>query len=175
MQVTQRIWDDMLNVGSQSRYYQIIADRQQKVHLALSSVAILGSIAAATFLLSSFESQLVRWVSSGLFFAVTVSTTLTVIYDYSRRSQVARSASERLKEIEVDLRRLWYDALRDEQEDDENYLHHPEITELERRIDEVTRDDIPVNDKLNARCNNEAYGYLKSYFPEGASSTTTTT
>ena len=153
----QRIWDDLLDATRMSRYYDILADKQQRWHLGASVITTVGSVFAATALLyNQFQ------VSAALFLIVATASSLMVVYDWSRRSQVARSAATQLRETEVELRRLWY----------RDSCEVAAIEALERRTDSATKDDLRVDHNLNKRCNEEAYRALESFFgpePQGTS------
>ena len=148
MEMRQRIWDNLLDVGRMSRYYDRTADVNQWWHLTLSIMAIMGSIAAATVLLLEWTE-----VSALFFFLVAATTVVMLVFDFSRRSQVARTAGGQLREIEIELRRLWHsDTIEDRS-----------IQVLEERIDSVTRDDLAVSHRRNEQCNAEAYRTLESF------------
>lgn len=155
----ERIRDSMLDAGRQHRYFLAIADRHQKWHLVLSLVAVLGSILAATVLLSTGDNLYARIASAGMFLLVSAATVAMVVWDFSKNAQVARSAADRLNEVDIELRRLWHfteEGKNGEAED---------LERLERSIDEITRIDIPTDDALNKRCNTEAWEVVESFYP----------
>ena len=152
---TERIWDNMLDVERLSRYYGKIADRYQKRHLGLSMLSILGSLAAAAWLLSPADFVYSDAISAALFMVVAMATSAMIVYDFSRKAQIARTTSELVREIGVGLNRLWHDEEPDIRT----------IEELESRIDAVTRNDLPVDYELNESCNDEAYRVVENFHP----------
>ena len=151
----QRIRDDLLDVGRMSRYYTVIADRQRKWYLWLSTLTIMGSIGAATLLLLEWMTP----ISIGLFFVVATVSTIMVVFDFSRRAQIALTAATQLREIEVDLIRLWH---KDRHGDGKDMVRELEL--FERRIDSATRDDLPLDEELNKRCSLDANKTLDSFY-----------
>ena len=158
VRTAERIRDTMLDAGRQARYYQRVSNRFQGVHFALSMGSIVGSLAAATTLLSPLGDPYIKYLSASFFFLVAGITAWMIVYDYSRRAQIARTASERLKQVEVKLQRLWY-------LDQGESTIHTNLEQLEGTIDEITRDDILIDDKLNKRCNQEAWDVIESFYP----------
>lgn len=143
-----------------NRYFLAIADRNHRWHLILSLVAIMGSLGAATTLLAA-NHEAWRVPSALLFFVVSASTALMIVWDFSRKAQIARTAAEQLNEVDVELRRLWHSVdLPDGQAD-----VIKDIERLEGRIDAVTRLDIPTDQTLNEQCNTEAWEAIKSFYP----------
>ena len=159
----QRIWDSMLDVEHLNRCYAAVAKEKQRWHFSLSVATILGSIGAATMLLVE-RTPATELGGAIFFFAVAAVSVVMVVYDFSRQAQVARTVSEQLRDVRVDLRRLW------SQED-------PELREIERlesRIDEITREDvIHITKALSARAYEEAFNVLKSYYDEPGKATAT--
>ena len=150
----RRVEDSMLDASRLGRYYLTVAGRWQKCHLILSAASVFGSLAAATVLLSPFENDYIDIVSAVAFLFVAATTTVLVIWDYSGRSRVARSACEEMNSIEVELRRLLYGEENAEL-----------IKNLEDRIDIANRNDLPVDDELNDRLNKEAKEVISSFYP----------
>ena len=145
----QRIWFDLLDAGRLSRYYAETADWNQRWHLVLSLLTVIGSLVAGTAAFLELP-----YLSAALFLTVASASAVMVLLDYSRKAQVARTISSQLREVEVELRRLWY-----REESDESKL-----IELEARIDSITRmDELAIDKKRNKRCSDEAYKALEDY------------
>ena len=148
MEMRQRIWDNLLDAGRMSRYYDRTSDVNQWWHLGLSGMTIMGSIAAATVLLLEWTEA-----SALFFFLVAAITVLMLVFDFSRRSQIARTVGAQLREIEVELRRIWY----------RDTIEGVVIEGLEERINNVVQDDLAVSHRRNEQCNEEAYRALESF------------
>lgn len=163
MEIRQRIWDNMLIVGHLTRCYAAVAKRMQWLHLILSSLTIMASIGAATLLLAERTSA-TEVAGALLFFSVAAVSVAMLVFDFSRQAQVARTVDAQLREIEVDLRRLWH-------------LEEPpteKIENVESRIDSVTREDvILISDKLSKKSHKDALDVLNSYYEEPRKATTT--
>ena len=115
---------------------------------------MFGSLLAATVLLSPLGTPFNELASALFFLAVSGATTVMVVYDFSGRSQKARSAAEEMNSIEVELRRLPVS------EGDIQLLKN-----LEGRVDIANRNDLPIDDDLNDRCNVAANEALVSFYP----------
>ena len=154
---TERLEDCLLDTERLLRYYGSVADRMQHFHLGLSLVTVIGSLGAGAFLAAP-DTSYNELASATLFLVVALASTFMVIFDQSRKAQIARSAHNQLQHISVELRRLWYSDHSD-----------PSVSEvldrLERQVDEATRDDLSVKKGLNYKCNEEAYAMLRSYYP----------
>ena len=87
----KRVDDNMLDVSRLGRYYLTVADRWRKWHLWLSTASIIGSLVAATVLLAPIDGFLDNLFSAVAFLSVSVTTTVMAVYDFSGRSQKARS------------------------------------------------------------------------------------
>ena len=165
----KRIEDSMLDVGRQSRYYLAIADMRQKMHLA-SSLAILGgTLTAGVLILASPADTEMRWVSAGLFLFVGLITIVTAVFDFSRAAQLARSTADRLDEIDVQLRQLWFDtgnSVEGSVADNARVAINESLLRLEREIDAATRVDITTNYRLNKKCSEEAERVLEAFYRE---------
>lgn len=162
----QRIWDDLHDAGRLSRYYGVIASRNRRWHLGLSFLAVFGSIAAGTILLLEKP----PWWGATLFLGVATITAMLAVFDYSRTAQIARSIGDQLREIETELMRLWY---RSDAEDVTS-----EVESIERRISSVSREDIPIDYRLNQKCSDDAYAAIKDFYgsePDRATTATTAT
>ena len=153
----RRLQDNLKDVERLARYYGKTADRQQKKHLGLSLLSVFGSIAAAAWLLSPAEDAYGTAVSAGLFLVVALATSVMIVYDFSRRAQIARATSEQVREIGVELGRLWHSDL------DDNEIRTA-IESLESRIYAVTRNDLPVDDKLNEQYGGEAERIIEKHY-----------
>ena len=77
-----------------------------KWHLGLSATSVFGALIAATVLLSPLGTPVNELASAFFFLVVSGATTLMVVFDFSARSQRARSAAEEMNSVEVELRRL---------------------------------------------------------------------
>ena len=144
-----QLWYNMLDAERLSRYYSGLADRWRKLHMGFSLVTMLSSLAAAMMVLTPIEGSWVSWVSVGLFMLVGSLTAVLLVYDFSGRAQIARTVSEQVREIFVDLNRIWY---REQWSDSEGV-----VQDLERKLDAITRVDLTSDNKLNERCGKEAY------------------
>jgi hypothetical protein len=151
----------MLDASRLGRYYLVVADRWRKWHLGLSATSVFGSLLAASVLLSPLGNPFNEILSAAFFFIVAGSTTVMVVYDFSGRSQRARSAAEEMNSVEVELRRLLGS-------EGDTQL----IKSLEDRIDIANRNDLPIDDDLNKRCNKAAAEVLDSYYTRPDSYTT---
>ena len=149
MNSRSQLWYNLLDAERLSRYYSGLADRWRKLHMGLSLATMLGSLAAAMMVLSSIEGNWVSWVSVSLFCLVSSLTAVLLVFDFSGRAQIARSVSEQVREIFVELNRIWY---REQWSDSEAH-----IEELERKLDAITRVDLTLDNKLNERCGKETY------------------
>ena len=150
----ERVWISMLDANRLGRYYLVVADRWKKWHLGLSAASVFGSLLAATVLLSPLGTPVNELVSAFFFLVVSGATTVMVVFDFSGRSQRARSAAEEMNSIEVELRRL------PGSEGDIQLIKN-----LEGRVDIANRNDLPIDDNLNKRCNEAAAEAVYSYYP----------
>ena len=150
----ERVWISMLDANRLGRYYLVVADRWKKWHLGLSATAVFGSLLAATVLLSPLGNPFNELAGASFFLVVSGATTLMVVFDFSGRSQRARSAAEEMNSVEVELRRL------PGSEGDIQLIKN-----LEGRVDIANRNDLPIDDDLNDRCNEAAAKALDSYYP----------
>ena len=150
----ERVWISMLDANRLGRYYLVVADRWKKWHLGLSATSVFGSLLAATVLLSPLENPVNKLATAFLFLVVSGVTTLMVVFDFSGRSQRARSAAEEMNSVEVELRRPLGG------EGDIQLIKN-----LECRIDIANRNDLPIDNDLNNRCNEAAAKALDSYYP----------
>ena len=73
------------------------------------------------------------------------------------RSQRSRSAAEEMNSVEVELRRLLGSV---GSEGDIQFIKN-----LEDRVDIANRNDLPIDDDLNDRCNEAAAKAMDSYYP----------
>ena len=108
-----------------------------------------------------------RWVSAGLFLFVGFMTILTAVFDFSRVAQLARGTADRLEEIDVQLRHLWFeawDSSEDPVSEDKKAAINESLIRLEREIDAATRVDIGTNYKLNKKCNEEAERVITTFY-----------
>ena len=152
--VDQRVWISMLDANRLGRYYLVVADRWKKQHLGLAATSVFGSLLAATMLLLPLGTPVKELASAFFFLTVSGAMTLTVVFDFSGRSQRARSAAEEMNSVEVALRRL------PGSEGDIQLIKN-----LEDRVDIANRTDLPIDNDLNNRCNEEAAKALDSYYP----------
>ena len=114
---------------------------------------MFGSLLAATVLLSPLGTPVKELVSAFLFLVVSGATTVMVVYDFSGRSQRARSAAEEMNSVEVELRRLLGSV------GSEGAIQL--IKNLEDRVDIANRNDLPIDHDLNDRCqrgSGQSYG-----------------
>ena len=154
---TERLEDCLLDTERLLRYYGTVADRMQALHSGLSLLVIVGSIAAGTSILAT-DTPYNDLAGVVLFLTVAITSATMVVYDFSQKSQKARSAHNQLQLVSVELRRLWYS--------DHSDPSVPEVLDRsERQVDEASRDDLSVNEGLNYKCNEEAYAMLRSYYP----------
>ena len=92
-------------------------------------------------------------ISALLFFVVAIVTSVMLLFDFSGRSQKARSIAEEMNSIEVELRRI--------------YAHGADgqlIKLLEDRIDIANRNDLPIDYALNKESNDQAAEVLDSFY-----------
>ena len=148
----QRIWDSLLDADRMSRYYGAKADQFQWLHMLVNAALIMSSIGAATLLLV-FDTRV--W-SAGLFFLTAALTTVSIVVDPSGRANTAKLIAGQLREVELQLRSLWYDD-------------HPNLKMLqmlEQRIESAVRDDpfFFSDKKLNERCNKAAYAAMENHY-----------
>lgn len=148
-----RIWYGILDAERLSRYYGRVSDRQQKLHHGLSVAAIMLSVGGAIILLLSWPA----WLVSLLFLALTLVTSLMLVFDFSRRAETARIASRQMRTALSALRDLWTDR----------YFANPgqlsaKVAELEERMNVDTYVDLIVDDKLNEQCQKEANDVINS-------------
>ena len=157
--LSERIRNSMLDAERMSRYYGKIADRMQWRHVVASAITMFGSIGAATVLLA--ETPYSNMSSAFLFLIVAGTSVFMVVYDPSRKAQVARTTREQLTETGVELGRLWYNLENDGVESD----IRNQIEKLETKIDAVTKNDLPTDYALNERCGEEAHRIMESFHP----------
>ena len=150
----KRVWISMLDANRLGRYYLVVADRWKKWHLGLSATSVFGALIAASVLLSPLGTPVNELASAFFFLVVSGATTLMVVFDFSARSQRARSAAEEMNSVEVELRRLL---------GSEGGIQL--IKNLEDRVDIANRNDLPIDNDLNNRCQEEAAEALDSYYP----------
>ena len=165
----ERIEDSMLDVGRQSRYYLEIADVQQKWHLGCSMAILTGTLTAGVLLLTYPAEPELRWLSAGLFLFVGFMTILTAVFDFSRVAQLARDTADRLDEIDVQLRQLWFEAWDSSEgpvSEDTKVAIDESLIRLEREIDAATRVDIRTNYKLNKKSSEEAERVITTFYRE---------
>ncbi|MYD36229.1 MAG: hypothetical protein F4X20_04265 [Dehalococcoidia bacterium] len=155
----ERIRDAMQNADRQYRYYLAIADRLDRLHIRFSAVAILASIVAATLLFTSWDELLARYASAVLFLIVSGATVIPIVNDYSRKAQLARSASEQLSEVVAELVTLWHSAERGQNVDPKTIEH------WEKRTETITRVPIPTDYSLNERVGEESWKIINDYYP----------
>lgn len=154
-EVEDRIWHGMEDTERLSRYYGRISDTNQKCHLVLSLLSIMGSVAAAGTLLVDVHVAATVF----LFLSVTLVTSFMLVFDFSRKSETARITSRRMRSLYLELRDLWGNRA-----DEEVRSLHLKSRELEERLNADTSVDLIVNHKLNEQCAEEAYSVLEAEF-----------
>ena len=158
----ERIRDSMADVGGHHRYFTAIADRQQKRHLWFSFASIMSSLGAATILLATSGGISWRILGAILFLAVSATMVAMIVWDFSRKAQIALTAATRLDEIDVELRRLWHSTHRNRETD-----VITDLERLERRINAVIQVEISTDRSLRDQCYTEAWEVIDSYYPAG--------
>ena len=136
-----------------SLYYGLLSDQKQRWYSALSLAAILSSLGAAVVLLVSWP----VWITAVLFMTVSVIMALMLVYDFSRRSQIAKSVSEQCREIFIELKYLWLER--------DDLKRRQNIQALERRLDTVTRVELVVDDQLSKECYDRAEKDIDDEYP----------
>ncbi len=163
METKQRIWDNILRVWHLNRCYATVARRMQHLYLLLSVVVIVASTLAAALLLAD-PLPYTKFIGAFLFFVTASVTAVMVVFDFSRRAQVARTVDALLREIDVELQRLWHQEAPDVDR----------IEMVEDRIDSATREDvILIGGKLSKKSFKEAFDALDSYYKEPRKATAT--
>ena len=144
------LWYKMIDSERLYRYYAKLADRWSSFHLRLSLITIIGSLGAGVTLLIPISNVIEAWLTVALFLLVASLTSILLVYDFSRKSQIARKTSEQMSEIGLELHDAWY----------RGEYSFETIQELGRRLNAVTENDLGADHKLNEQCAEEAYKVL---------------
>ncbi len=147
-----QIWYTLLDAERLARYYERLGSRYQRLHFYLNVAVTICSFIAAVVLLVDWYA----WISAGLFLAVSGGVTWAIFADYSKKATLADHAASECADLAIELKALW----RDEDASDSS----ERVTELEKRLNRVTRVGIGVDHRLNERCAEEAYESAKAEF-----------
>ena len=154
-ETADRILENLEDAERLSRYYGILSDRNQRVHLILSLTTILLSVGAGVTLLTNLPD-----ISAVLVFMLVASATaIMLVFDHSRRATIARLVSEEMRRVTVDLRDLWVIRRTANIPD-----LHEKLSQMESKINASTGVELLIDYKLNAQCAEEADQIVHSQY-----------
>lgn len=153
------VWQDMLNGARLSRYYNTLADRYHTRHAILQGVLFLAATGAAAAALDMLPKMIALFANV----AVAVCAVLNFLQDYGKKAAVLYAISSDCKELEEEWRLLWSEQ--SDLDDGQVLLRN---SQLSRRLNTVTERSgfigVRDNDKLNLRCQEEAYDVMESHY-----------
>ena len=158
------VWQEMLDTARLVRYYERMASRQHRQHLAVRLVLLASAtagVAAATNALPE-----VIQVASGAVVAILVAWDF--LADYANKAAVLGSIRRECSAVEVELAALWGEIQADSIDDDEA---RRTLAELARRVSRATNlagsAHISTNERLNAKCEETAYKAMEGRYAAG--------
>ena len=147
-----QVWLGLLDAERMSRYYQALAVRMQRWHMALTASVAFGSAGAMSSLLLGAPD----WVAEVLATAVAAAGVWTFYYGHASKAAMLEVAAERCAELTLDWRDLW--ARLEGVGDAEAWQAVQHLRRQEPTATTKVPAGLAVRRRLNKKCAEEAYG-----------------
>lgn len=158
------VWQEMLDVARLVRYYDRMAWRQQQRHLGLRIVLFASATAGVASAIDALP-EAVRIVSGAL---IALLVAWDFLADYANKAAILGVIRGECTEVEDDLAELWGRVQSDSVDDGDAGRV---LVSLKRRVTRVTARagaaNIPTNERLNVRCEEDAFKSLSERYAEG--------
>ena len=147
------IWNGMVDAERLDRCYSLLALRLRAKHVAFNIFISISLFTCAVIVLAEWSQSILLAI---LFMGSGGAVIVNYYAEYARKSAIAFMTSKRCRELGVSWRQLW----REQDAPDAS----ARIFELTRQLDEITDVELSIDEKLNARCAEEANEVCKAEF-----------
>ncbi len=158
------VWQEMLDVARLVRYYDRMASRQQQRHLGIRIVLFASATAGAASAVDALP-EVVR-IASGALIALRVAWDF--LADYANKAAILGVIRGECSEVEDELAELWGKVQSDSADDGDAGRV---LAGSKRRVTRVTARagaaNISTNERLNVRCEEDAFKALSERYAEG--------
>ena len=158
------VWQEMLDTARLVRYYERMASRQYRQHLAVRLVLL----ASATAGVAAATNALPKIIQVGSAAVVAILVAWDFLADYANKAAVLGSIRRECSEMEVELAALWGEIQADSIDDDDA---RRTLAELARRVTRATdcagSAHVPTDEQLNVRCEEAAYKAMAGRYAAG--------
>ena len=158
------VWQEMLDVARLVRYYDRMARQQQQRHLAIRIVLFASATAGMASAIDALP-EVVR-IASGALIALLVAWDF--LADYANKAAILGVIRGECSEVGDELAELWGRIQSNSANDDDARLA---LANLKRRVTRVTARagaaNISTNERLNIRCEEDAFKALSDRYAEG--------
>ena len=152
--VRSQLWYTLLDAERESRYYAKLASRNRWRHTFFSITTMVLSLLAGVTLFMPIASELRPSWTASLFLAVSSLTAVMIVWDFSGHAKAAQIASELIRGLCTEARQAWYRG--------PEVISQEDVSDLERRLDAITRVDSTLDDKLTSQCAADAYNVIQN-------------
>lgn len=152
-------WLGQLDAHRVARYYQQLAVRFQRRHRILTMIITAGALGTAGLEVSAASPAWIATVTSLVVGSVAVWSLLA---DYSEKSRQAATLEHDFQNLTLDWKRLWSQL---SSLSDEAALERIETLRLkENNLTKHVSTRLPLSNKLNEQCADEAYAVTKAEY-----------
>ena len=157
------VWQEMLDVARLVRYYDRMARRQQQRHLGIRIVLFASATAGVASAIDALP-EAVRIASGAL---IVLLVAWDFLGDYANKAAMLGVIRGECSEVEDDLAELWGKVQSDSVDDGDAGRVLAGLRRRTRVTARAGAANISTNERLNIRCEEDAFKALSERYAEG--------